>query len=156
MDLTQLPLRVATGAFILNSGVAKLSADEGTAQFLHQGAKTAVPGVFDSMDAKSFARVLSYSEIGIGALLLAPMVPATVAGAALTGFGAGLVRMYLKTPGMTQSDGIRPTQDGTALAKDVWLLGAGLTLFSQGVVRGTKKGAKAVAEGVKSVTPFVD
>ncbi|MCD6640770.1 MAG: hypothetical protein LT071_12755 [Nocardioides sp.] len=156
MDLTQLPLRVATGAFILNSGVAKLSADEGTAQFLHQGAKTAVPGVFDSMDAKSFARVLSYSEIGIGALLLAPMVPATVAGAALTGFGAGLVRMYLKTPGMTQSDGIRPTQEGTALAKDVWLLGAGLTLFSQGVVRGTKKGAKAVAEGVKSVTPFVD
>lgn len=156
MDLTQLPLRVATGAFILNSGVAKLSADEGTAQFLHQGAKTAVPGVFDSMDPKSFARVLSYSEIGIGALLLAPMVPATVAGAALTGFGAGLVRMYLKTPGMTQSDGIRPSQEGTALAKDVWLLGAGLTLFSQGVVRGTKRGAKAVAEGVKSVTPFVD
>jgi hypothetical protein len=156
MDLTQLPLRVSTGAFILNAGIGKLGADEGTAQFLHQGAKTAFPGVFDSMDSKSFAKFLAASEIGIGAALLAPMVPATVAGAALTGFGAGLMRMYFKTPGMTQADGIRPTQEGTAIAKDVWLLGAGLTLFSQGVVRGTKKGAKAVAEGVRSVTPFVE
>ncbi len=156
MDLTQLPLRVSTGAFILNAGIGKLSADEGTAQFLHQGAKTAFPGVFDDMDPTSFAKLLAISEVGIGALLLAPMVPATVAGAALTGFGVGLMRLYLKSPGMTQADGIRPTQEGTALAKDVWLVGGGLTLMSQGVVRGTKKGAQAVRQGVRSVTPFVE
>lgn len=156
MDLTQLPLRVTTGAFILNSGLGKLNADEGTAQFLKQGATTAYPGVFDSMDPKTFARTLSYGEIALGAALLAPMVPATVAGAALTGFGASLVRMYLKTPGMTQSDGIRPTQDGIGLAKDVWLVGAGLTLLSQGVVHGARSGAKAVAKGARKVTPFVE
>ncbi len=144
MDLTQLPLRVATGAFILNAGVGKLSADEGTAQFLHQGAKTAFPGVFDDLEPKKFAKLLAVGEVGLGVLLLAPMVPASVAGAALTGFGVGLMRLYLETPGMTQADGIRPTQEGTALAKDVWLLGAGLTLLSQGVVRGAKKGAQAV------------
>lgn len=156
MDLTQLPIRVTTGAFILNAGIGKLGADEGTAQFLHHGAKTAYPGMFDDMDPKTFAKVLSIGEIGLGAALLAPMVPATVAGAALTGFGASLLRMYLKTPGMTQADGIRPTQEGTAVAKDVWLVGAGLTLLTQGMVRGAKSGAKAVGRGVRKATPFVE
>ena len=135
MDLTHLPLRAATGAFILNAGIGKLGADEGTAQFLHGGAKTAFPGVFDDMDPKAFAKLLAASEVGVGALLLAPMVPATIAGAALTGFGASLVQLYLKSPGMTQPDGIRPTQEGTAVAKDVWLVGAGLSLLTHGLRR---------------------
>ena len=99
-------------------------ADEGTAEFLFNAAKAAYPGVFDSIEPKKFAKPLSHSEIAVGGALLAPMVPATVAGSALTGFGASLVRMYLRTPGMTQSDGIRPTWDGTAVAKDIWLAGA--------------------------------
>lgn len=149
MDLTQLPLRVATGAFILHSGLSKRGADEGTAQFLHSGAKTAYPGVFDDMEPQSFAKMLSATEIAVGGALLAPMVPATVAGAALTGFGASLVRLYLKTPGMTQEDGFRPTPDGITLAKDTWLLGAGLTLLSQGIWHGAKSGAKKVGKGVR-------
>ena len=32
MNLANVPVRVATGAFILNSGLGKLKADEGTAQ----------------------------------------------------------------------------------------------------------------------------
>ena len=36
--------------------------------------------------------------------------------------------MYARTPGMTKEDGIRPSQQGTALAKDVWMLGIGLGL----------------------------
>ena len=50
-------------------------------------------------------------------------------GAALSAFGAGLVRLYLKTPGMTDESGIRPTQDGIGLAKDVWLFAIGLALL---------------------------
>jgi hypothetical protein len=49
-----------------------------------------------------------------------------VAGAALTTFAAGLLGLYLRTPGMRQEGSLRPTQDGTALAKDVWMLGIGL------------------------------
>jgi hypothetical protein len=43
-----------------------------------------------------------------------------------------LVQLYLKTPGMRQSGSIRPTQEGIGLAKDVWLLGAGMTLVLDG------------------------
>ena len=35
----------------------------------------------------------------------------------------------------TQEDGIRPTQEGTAVAKDVWLVGAGLSLLTHGLRR---------------------
>ncbi|NYE38457.1 putative membrane protein YphA (DoxX/SURF4 family) [Nocardioides cavernae] len=154
MSLTQLPLRVATGAFILNSGISKLGADEGTAQFLHGAAASTYPTLFKDMEPAKFARLLAVSEIGVGAALLAPMVPATVAGAALTGFGASLVGMYLRTPSMTLDDGIRPSQEGTAVAKDVWLVGAGLTLLSQGITSAAKSGAKASKRAIRKASPL--
>ena len=119
MNLTHVPLRVATGAFILNAGMGKLNADEGTAQFLHSAAAGTYPALAKDMQPTTFVKVLAYSEIAVGAALLAPMVSSTVAGAALTGFGASLVGMYFKTPAMTLDDGIRPSQEGTAVAKDI-------------------------------------
>lgn len=149
MHPTHLPLRVSTGAFILNSGIGKLGADEGTAQFLHSAAANTYPGLFKDMEPKKFAKLLAYGEIGVGVALLAPIVPATVAGAALTGFGATLVGVYLKTPSMTLDDGIRPSQEGTGMAKDVWLLGAGLTLLTQGIAGVAKSGVKSSKKAVR-------
>ncbi|MBI4901474.1 MAG: hypothetical protein HY829_13500 [Actinobacteria bacterium] len=154
MSLTQIPLRLTTGAFILNSGLGKLGADEGTAQFLHGAAASTYPSLFKDMEPKKFARILALSEIGVGAALLAPMVPATVAGAALTGFGGSLIGMYLKTPSMTLDDGVRPSQEGTAVAKDVWLVGAGLTLLSQGIAAVAKSGAKSSRRALRKVSPL--
>ena len=154
MQLTHAPIRVATGAFILNSGIGKLSADEGTAQFLHGAAASTYPALFQDMKPASFARLLAYSEIALGAALLAPMVPATVAGAGLTGFGASLIGMYLKNDDMTLDDGIRPSQAGTAVAKDVWLVGAGLTLLTQGIAGAAKSGARATKKSLRKATPF--
>lgn len=154
MHPTHVPLRVTTGAFILNSGISKLGADEGTAQFLHGAAAGTYPALFEDMKPQKFAKLLAYSEIAVGSALLAPMVPATVAGAALTGFGASLVGMYLKTPSMTQDDGIRPSQEGTAFAKDVWLVGAGLTLLTQGVAGAAKAEAKSMRQGLRKGNPF--
>ena len=154
MSLTQIPLRLATGAYILNSGIGKLGADEGTAQFLHGAAASTYPAVFKDMEPKKFARLLAASEIGVGAALLAPMVPATVAGAALTGFGASLVGMYLRTPSMTLDDGIRPSQEGTAVAKDVWLVGAGLTLLTQGITSAAKSGVKSSKRAIRKASPL--
>lgn len=134
MNLANVPVRVATGAFILNSGLGKLKADEGTAQFLHGAAASTCPA-FGGMEPKQFAKLLAVSEIAVGAALLTPFVPASLAGAALTGFGSSLMGMYLKTPSMTQEDGIRPTQEGTAVAKDIWLVGAGLSLLAEGMRR---------------------
>lgn len=154
MSLTQVPLRVATGAFILNAGIGKLGADEGTAQFLHGAAAATYPSLFKDMQPTRFARILALSEIGVGAALLAPMVPATVAGAALTGFGGSLLGLYLKTPSMTLDDGIRPSQEGTAVAKDVWLVGAGLTLLTQGLASAARSGARSSKRALRKASPL--
>jgi len=82
---------------------------------------------------KDFARLLSVSEITLGTALLLPVVPVAVAGAGLTAFSAGLLGLYARTPGMTKEDGIRPSQQGTPLAKDVWMLGIGIGLTIDGL-----------------------
>lgn len=149
MHPTHIPLRVATGALILNAGVNKLKADDEAAEQSHGWASSVYP-VFKNVKPKSFMKMLGFGEIGVGALLLLPTVPSAVAGTALTGFGAGLMGLYLKTPGMTEGDGIRPTAEGTSLSKDVWLVGAGLTLATQSFLSGTKNAAKSVADSAHS------
>ncbi|MGN5236636.1 MULTISPECIES: hypothetical protein [unclassified Rhodococcus (in: high G+C Gram-positive bacteria)] len=132
MRLHHIPLRVATGAFILNSGLGKRNLPAENATALQNMAGNAFP-FLKQMDSKTFGTFLSTSEIGIGAALLAPIVPPFVAGAALTAFGGGMMTMYWRTPGMHEDGSPKPTQDGTALAKDSWLLGAGLTLLLDGL-----------------------
>jgi hypothetical protein len=125
----RLPGRLATGAFILNAGVGKWSASEETAARLHAMATGTYP-FLARLKPKDFARLLAASEIALGSALLLPVVPAGLAGAALTAFSGGLLGMYLQTPGMRQEGSLRPSQQGTALAKDVWLLGIGLSLVA--------------------------
>src|ERR1700685_4652138 len=127
MQARQLPPRVAAGAFILNSGLGKLRADEETAAQLHGFAAGAYP-VVARVKPADFVRLLAPGEITLGAALLLPVVPAAVAGAGLAAFSAGLLGLYARTPGMRKEDGIRPSQQGTPLAKDVWMLGIGIGL----------------------------
>lgn len=127
MKLSHIPLRLATGAFILNSGMGKMKLDADSAAGMQQMAANAVPQI-GKLDSEQFGKYLSYAETALGAALLAPFIPSRLAGLGLTAFSAGLVAMYLKTPGLTQEDGVRPSQEGTALAKDVWMLGIGLSL----------------------------
>jgi hypothetical protein len=123
----RLPGRLATGAFILNSGISKWSADEDTATRLHGTAVGAYP-FLNRLKPQDFVRLLSIGEIALGSALLLPAVPAAVAGAGLTAFSAGLLGVYARTEGMRLEDGVRPTQQGIPLAKDAWLLGIGLGL----------------------------
>jgi uncharacterized membrane protein YphA (DoxX/SURF4 family) len=124
----QLAPRIAAGAFILNSGIGKLSADEATAATLHGFASGTYP-FLNKLKPKDFARLLAVSEIALGAALLIPVVPAAVAGAGLTAFSGGLLGLYAKTPGMRKPGTPLPTQQGTALAKDIWMIGIGLGLI---------------------------
>ncbi len=39
-----------------------------------------------------------------------------------------LLGLYLRTPGMREEGSLRPSAQGLAVAKDVWLLGIGLGL----------------------------
>jgi hypothetical protein len=122
-----LPQRIAAGAFILNSGIGKLSADEETAAGVHGFAVGTYP-FLKNVKPKDFVRYLAYAEIGLGAALLIPVIPAAVAGAGLAAFSGGLLGLYAKTPGMRKEGTPFPTQQGTALAKDVWMAGIGLGL----------------------------
>ncbi|MEU3147137.1 MULTISPECIES: hypothetical protein [unclassified Streptomyces] len=117
--------RLATGAFILNSGLSKRGVDEETAAQVHGMAKNTYP-FLEKVQPAAFARLFSAGEITLGAALLLPAVPTVVAGAGLAAFSSALLGMYLRTPGMREEGSLRPTQEGLALAKDVWMLGVGV------------------------------
>lgn len=127
VKVRHLPPRIAIGAFVLNAGLSKLSADEQTAAQLHGFAAATYPFV-GKLKPADFARLLSISEIALGSALLVPVVPAALAGAGLAAFAGGLLGLYARTPGMRKEGSIFPSQEGTALAKDVWLAGIGLGL----------------------------
>lgn len=126
--LHRLPLRLASGAFILNSGYSKLGLDTESAKGLQDMAVNAIPQL-EQLSPEEFGKYLAAGEMALGAALLTPIVPSRLAGLGLTAFASALVLTYLRTPGLTQSDGVRPTQQGTAMAKDIFLLGIGLALL---------------------------
>jgi uncharacterized membrane protein YphA (DoxX/SURF4 family) len=129
--LRRAPTRIVTGAFILNSGLQKLNGDDETAKGVHGMASGAYPAI-GSVPPKTFLRTLGAGETALGAALLLPIVPARVAGAGLLGFSGALLGMWWRTPGM--HDGLRPTQQGTAIAKDSWMLGIGAGLLLDDIV----------------------
>ena len=123
----QLPLRLAAGSFVVNSGLSKWGSDEETAKNLAGFAAGSYP-LLGALSPQLFVRALSASEMALGAALLVPFVPAGVAGAGLVAFSAGLVGLYLRTPGMRNEGSLRPTEQGVLLAKDSWLVAIGLAL----------------------------
>ncbi|WP_406724225.1 hypothetical protein WJ438_05595 [Streptomyces sp. GD-15H] len=137
IELRHVAPRLATGAFILNSGLSKRGVDEETAAQLHGMAKNTYPAL-DRMQPAAFARLLSTGEITLGAALLLPFVPTVVAGAGLAAFSSGLLGLYLRTPGMRQEGSLRPTQEGIVLAKDVWMLGIALGFVVDEMTRGRR------------------
>ncbi|GAA1485175.1 hypothetical protein [Brachybacterium fresconis] len=128
MSLSTAVLRAVPGAFILNSGIGKLNLPAEMAEGLQGMAAQGVPPL-GKMTPEQFGKFLSYGEIAVGASLLLPFVPTKMAGAGLAAFSGAMMAMYLRTPEMTESDGVRPSQAGTALAKDSWLLAIGAALI---------------------------
>jgi uncharacterized membrane protein YphA (DoxX/SURF4 family) len=143
-----IPVRVATGAIILNAGLRKRSVDEETAKGLHGFATTAYPE-FEDTPPEKFASMLSTGEIAVGALVLTPVVPTAVAGLALTTFAGMLTRLYLKAPGLREEGSLQPTEQGTAIAKDLWMLAIGTALTIDGLTdrRSKRRKAKAATNG---------
>jgi uncharacterized membrane protein YphA (DoxX/SURF4 family) len=143
-----IPVRVATGAIILNAGLRKRSVDEETAKGLHGFATTAYPE-FEDTPPEKFVSMLSAGEITVGALVLTPFVPTAVAGLALTTFAGMLMRLYLKAPGLREEGSLQPTEQGTAIAKDAWMLAIGTALTIDGLTdrRSKRRKTKAATNG---------
>lgn len=128
MGLSHAVLRAIPGAFILNAGIGKLGLPPEAAASMQEMASKGIPQLGE-LTPEQFGKLLSFGEIAVGAALLTPFVPARLAGAALTTFAAGLLSMYFRIPELTEADGIRPSQAGTPIAKDSWLLAIGLALL---------------------------
>ncbi len=122
-----LPGRITTGVYILHAGREKWRADEARAEAVHGMAAGAFP-VLRHIPPGRFVRILSASEIAIGAALVLPVVPSALAGAALAGFSGSLLTMYARTPALRKPGSIWPSQAGTGVSKDVWMLGIGAGL----------------------------
>ncbi|PQZ86452.1 hypothetical protein CQ018_19030 [Arthrobacter sp. MYb227] len=147
LNIANLALRLVSGAYILNSGVGKLRLPAESAQGLQAMTANAIPQV-EKLEPAVFGKALAVGEIGLGAALLTPFLPSRLVGLGLGAFAAGLVAVYLKTPGMTESDGIRPSANGVALAKDFWLAGMAVAMvFGRGK---NKTKIKEVAKAVKN------
>ena len=123
-------LRGVTGAFITNTGVGKIGMPAEHSAGIQQAAASGIPALA-KLPSDKFGSWLGWAETAIGATLLAPFVPNRVAGAALTAFSGGLLSMYFRNPENTEADGIRPSQEGMALSKDVFVLAIGLALMTQ-------------------------
>jgi hypothetical protein len=112
--LWHVPVRLATGAVILDQGLGKLGIDEEHAKVLHERATAC--------------------EIGLGSALLAiGIVPSGLAGLGLAGFGGALTRLYLTAPGARREGSLGPSPQGIALVKDSWMLSIGLALVLDAV-----------------------
>jgi hypothetical protein len=107
LNLRDVPTRAATGAYILHTGLEKWKEGEERAKDVHGMAS--------------------------GVALLAPVVSNKVAGACLTAFAGGLLGMYMRTPALHKPGSVWPTQAGTGVSKDVWMLGIGLGLLVDGI-----------------------
>jgi hypothetical protein len=138
ITLSEIGPRLSAGAFILNSGLGKRGADADAAAGLHGFAAGTYP-FLKGIEPEQFAKGLAATEIGIGAALLTPFVPTAFAGLLLTGFSGGLLGLYLNTPGMRKEGSLAPTEQGLAVAKDVWLLGIGVGLLTRGLVDRTPR-----------------
>jgi hypothetical protein len=124
-----LPGRITTGGYILHTGLEKWQGDQGRAEAVHRMAASAFPVLKDIPPAR-FLRLLAGSEIALGSALLVPVIPGALAGAALTGFSGALLAMYGRTPALRKPGSIWPSQAGTGVSKDVWMLGIGLGLVA--------------------------
>lgn len=124
--LRRAPVRLAAGAYILNSGISKLKGDEQQAKAIHGMAVTAYP-FLGKIEPNTFHKALGAWETALGVALLLPIIPAGLVGLGLSGFASGLVGLYVRSPGM-HDQYLRPTQAGTGLAKDIWLAAIGYGL----------------------------
>jgi uncharacterized membrane protein YphA (DoxX/SURF4 family) len=129
IPMRDLATRLATGAYILHSGLEKWHGSEAQARGVHGAASGAFP-LLAKVSPATFLKALALAEIGIGPTLLTPVVPNRFAGVALSAFSGGLMTMYLRTPAMHKPNSVWPTPAGIGVSKDVWMLAIGVGLLA--------------------------
>ena len=127
-NLRRAPLRLSTGAFVVNSGITTFNADIEASKKLQANAARLVPQV-ERMDPRTFAKMLAAGEVTLGAALILPVVPAAIAGLGLSAFAASLLAAQRPANGQHAEGMNEPPTQAAPTATDAWMLGAGLSLF---------------------------
>lgn len=128
LRLSHVPLRLVTGAFILNSGLSHLGMEDEKAASLHGMATGAFPGI-KRVDPKPFGQALAVGEVALGVALLVPIVPSGLAGLGLGAFSGALLTMYARTPALHREGSLLPSEQGIGVAKDLWMAGIAAALL---------------------------
>ena len=129
LSLRDIPTRFATGAYIAHAGLDKWRGSDEQANGVHGMAAGAFP-FLRPIPPATFLKALAAGELLTAGALLAPVVPNRLAGASLTAFAGSLLTMYLRTPALHKPGSVWPTQAGTGISKDIWMLGIGLGLLA--------------------------
>ena len=128
-NVRRAPLRLTTGAFVLNSGVNTFGADDETSKRMQASAAKLVPQV-ERMDPRTFSKVLAAGEVTLGTALMLPIVPAAVAGLGLTAFAASVLATQRPSNGQhADTTGEQPANQAVPHATEAWMLGAGVSLL---------------------------
>lgn len=151
--LRRAPGRITTGAFILNTGIDNLrNKDDEKAKGVHGMVAGAYP-VFEKVEPKVFLKALGAGEVILGGALLLPVAPAALVGLGLAGYAGGLLGVYWRTPSMHRdATDPRPTQQGTPVAKDVWLFGIGTGLVIDAILSGAGRRSASAKGAIKGAT----
>jgi hypothetical protein len=124
------PIRLAFGAFFLHVALTHRELDEKGAKGLLRFASSGYP-FLKKLQPRTFQQGMVAAESAVAASLLVPGVPAVVGGAALTSFGTGLLGVYARNPLLRRSErSVRPNDLGMMLAKDSWMVAAGLGMLA--------------------------
>jgi hypothetical protein len=124
------PIRLTFGAFFVHVALAHRELDEKGAKGLQRFAASGYP-FLKSLRPRTFQTGMVAAESAVAASLLVPGVPAVVGGAALTSFGSGLLGVYARSPMLRRGESsVRPNELGLSIAKDSWMVAAGLAVLA--------------------------
>jgi hypothetical protein len=128
------PIRLTFGAFFVHVALTHRELDERGAQGLQRFASSAYP-ILKKLRPNTFQQGMVAAESAVAASLLVPGVPAVVGGAALTSFGTALLGVYARSPMLRRDErSMRPNEMGLSIAKDSWMVAAGLSVIVDAVV----------------------
>lgn len=131
------PIRLSTGAYIINSGITDFNGNGNRTQQLQATVAQYAPQV-NRIDPQLFAKLVAGGEVALGTALLVPKVPAAIAGLGLSAFAGTLLATQLRSPSSaprteTEAAANRSTRV-EPIAKDAWLLGAGVNLLLDALI----------------------
>ena len=129
MARSELPLRLATGPFLLWSGLRKLQRPEVGDELLLAAARS-LPQLEDVFggEPERFARLAGALELLLGAWLSSGL-RRRAGGLALAAYAGAALSLLWSVPGnRVAGSAWEPSEQGRPVAKDVWLLGIGLAL----------------------------